>query len=593
MIMIVYGDHKETLTADEYFNNTESTLHELELSGFKGHNSTVELLISTGIFEAALIDHLSEETDRNDHFSGSLRELSLEAGHVFLNSLEGNTEAVKMWTHSFSEKLQSLKSLPLPSPVISGVPEGYAYYSLYPEMYVRSAMKFFEQEHPVGVTVIGIRSIGTSLSAVTAALLIKMGCSVTTFSVRPRGFFFSRKLSLSANLEELIRSQSGNHFLIVDEGPGLSGSSLCSTADKLSSLGVPRDRIILFPSWNSDGSSFVSEESRLTWQMHKKYVTDFEHAVNLSSLLPANLTCESIQDISAGSWRSMFYKNSDESPAIYRNFEQRKYLCTIASGKVAPESNGAKTGSKILLKFAGLGIYGRLLFERAQKLAAAGFSPIAYGINNGFISFEFIDGMPLSIIDACKELLDYAAEYISFLKNSFPARRTRSFDEMYEMIIINLTKGLGKEWAERYTSIAGWDPEIFSAPATAVDGRMLPHEWLRAPAGFIKTDSLHHHKDHFFPGCQDIAWDIAGFCTEFRLNEEARGYFLDRYASISGDRSIYKRLPYYNIAYPAFRLGYAVLCSEMLGPGDPEGQKFRVMANIYSSILQSEICLYS
>ncbi len=50
---------------------------------------------------------------------------------------------------------------------------------------------------------------------------------------------------------------------------------------------------------------------------------------------------------------------------------------------------------------------------------------------------------------------------------------------------------------------------------------MLPHEWIRTASGFLKTDAVDHQDDLFFPGCQDIAWDIAGAIVEFGIPREA------------------------------------------------------------------------
>ena len=47
------------------------------------------------------------------------------------------------------------------------------------------------------------------------------------------------------------------------------------------------------------------------------------------------------------------------------------------------------------------------------------------------------------------------------------------------------------------------------APACAMDNRMFPHEWLATRRSYIKTDGTDHHDDHFYPGPQDIAWDLA------------------------------------------------------------------------------------
>ncbi len=48
---------------------------------------------------------------------------------------------------------------------------------------------------------------------------------------------------------------------------------------------------------------------------------------------------------------------------------------------------------------------------------------------------------------------------------------------------------------------------------------MLPHEWLLTATGYMKTDALDHHDDHFLPGCQNIAWDVACASVEFELDD--------------------------------------------------------------------------
>ena len=105
----------------------------------------------------------------------------------------------------------------------------------------------------------------------------------------------------------------------------------------------------------------------------------------------------------------------------------------------------------------------------------------------------------------------------------------------------------------------------------AVDGRMLPHEWIETRAGFLKTDALDHHDDHFFPACQDIAWDIAGAEIEFDLPPGS-----------VGDSP---RLPFYRIAYAAYRFGYARMAEESLG-NKPDASRFRQLAAKYEDVLK-------
>jgi hypothetical protein len=124
-------------------------------------------------------------------------------------------------------------------------------------------------------------------------------------------------------------------------------------------------------------------------------------------------------------------------------------------------------------------------------------------------------------------------------------------------------------------------------PPVAVDGRMLPHEWLRTARGYLKVDALDHHDDHFFPGPVDIAWDLAAAAVEFGMSPEARQLLVERYRRLSGDRTIAGRLPYYTVAYLACRMGYASLAAETLA-GTTDGGGFQGMLLHYRSMLTNE-----
>ncbi len=92
------------------------------------------------------------------------------------------------------------------------------------------------------------------------------------------------------------------------------------------------------------------------------------------------------------------------------------------------------------------------------------------------------------------------------------------FASLVEMIEVNVSEGLGSDWLSRLGDLERFRPLVANAPALAMDGRMMPHEWLATDAGILKTDAIDHHDDHFVPGPQDIAWDVAGFAAEFGLS---------------------------------------------------------------------------
>src|SRR5262245_6828355 len=320
-----------------------------------------------------MLDALSPEYDSAGDTARSLRCSSFAFGHLFYHSWQRNFDDIPCWVKKLEGTFRTLVQLVLPDSVAVSAPEGYAYYGLYPETYLMAAAKYFAEMRPRKAVCIGVRSIGTSLSAVVGATLRELGVKVCSYTVRPRGHPFERKLRLAAELEETWRLLGGADFLIVDEGPGLSGSSLACVAQKLSELGVPDDRIILFPSWTPDGSQFLSAAARDRWRKHRKYTASFQKTWIDSGRFTASLPDGELHDLSGGQWRALFYRSEREYPAVQPQHERQKYLWRPAASAQA-----------FWLKFAGLGRYGAAKLARAEELAAAGFGPRPLGLVHGF-----------------------------------------------------------------------------------------------------------------------------------------------------------------------------------------------------------------
>jgi hypothetical protein len=117
---------------------------------------------------------------------------------------------------------------------------------------------------------------------------------------------------------------------------------------------------------------------------------------------------------------------------------------------------------------------------------------------------------------------------------------------------------------------------------------MLPHEWIVGRPRTVKVDALDHHADDFWPGCRDIAWDVAGTIVEFDLADAARDYFVGEYARRSGDRTIAMRLPFYEAAYLAYRVGYVTLAADSL-TGTDDGERFSRLVGRYRHSLASRL----
>ncbi len=167
------------------------------------------------------------------------------------------------------EALRGLRELPLPREIEVKAPEGYTWYGVHPEAWFEAARRATaSSDDPV--VVIGLRSIGTSLSAMAAAAFNP--CRSYRVVVRPRGHPFDRRPRLEPELLELLRLHRDELFLIVDEGPGMSGSSLTGVAEAIASLDVPDSKIVLLPAWVPAAERLSSERARVSWDRWRKVV---------------------------------------------------------------------------------------------------------------------------------------------------------------------------------------------------------------------------------------------------------------------------------------------------------------------------------
>jgi hypothetical protein len=427
---------------------------------------------------------------------------------------------------------RDIRNAALPPEIEISVPEGFAYYALDPELYRIAARRFVSELRPSEVAVIGIRSIGTTLGATVEAELRRLGVTTRFATVRPRGHPFDRRLRVDYDLAHCWLGWHG-YFAIVDEGPGLSGTSFASVAEFLATLGIRDERVVLFPSWDPGPGAFGSDRARRTWARHRRYFAGFGELHRFDDAL----------DLSGGNWRDV----RRIRPAVQPQHERRKYL----------------RGDR-LYKFAGYGRYGRARLERAERLA--GWIPEVLGLEDGFVITRWVEGRPARRNAA---LIEHAAKYLAHLAREFRTGEAAGTAALAHMIEVNT----GRPWT-------GLTPE---GEAVLLDGRMLRHEWLETANGIVKTDALDHHDDHFFPGPQDIAWDVAAFGVEFGAGDR----LAERYAALSGDRGVAARLPFYRAAYLAFRFGYCDMAVGALGESD-DADRFRRARRRYERLMRSE-----
>ncbi|HKW73994.1 MAG TPA: hypothetical protein VJN64_00585 [Terriglobales bacterium] len=427
-----------------------------------------------------------------------------------------------------------IESLSLPEILTISPPEGFAYYALHPLAYADVLNVLGDL--PPEVAVVGIRSIGTTMSAITSLAVQKRRLRSARITVRPQGHPYNRQTQFTPEQLAWIaeKGRAGAAFLVVDEGPGLSGSSLISTAEALVAAGVPASAITLICGHQPDFDSLRAENASNRAQMFRWI------AVNPEPYQPAAAQ----KFIGGGEWRRLLYREEAHWPASWTSFERLKYL-TSGNGD-APS----------LLKFVGFGHHGNKVVTRERVVAEAGFGPATRYEDRGFAKFPWISGRPMQPEDLSESTLTRLAEYCAFRACTFPAQiqRITPLQQMADHNLHELKLDLPVSLRLKHPVIA--------------DARMQPHEWLLTGQGqMLKTDSGTHGNDHFFPGPTDIAWDLAGTIVEWRMPPDEQEFFITSYQHASGDDPR-PRLSNYIIAYVAFRCGYCTMAANASDGGE-------------------------
>lgn len=579
--MIVYADRQREASTAALVEAARAAAARLRSAEQPEHEHAIDLLVAFGELEAGVADALAPDADRDTAETRALRVLSLWIGRLVHATWHGDARRARYWRNAVCAALDAHDSRGLPERVAPRVPEGYVYYSLRPEMYLEAARRFAAGTPPGRAVCLGLRTIGSSLSSVVAAALAESGWAVRTFTLRPRGHPFDRGLSLTPQLERELRQATAEaHVLVVDEGPGLSGSSFAGVARTLGRMGVPDERIVFFPSWQPDPSRFVSREARARWTRHRSYVVPFEDVWLRTGRLARAFSAAALSDLSAGRWRTLHYGEGAEQPAVHPHHERRKYLGLVVSAGGEQEAQ--------LLKFAGLGGYGQRALRRSEALARAGFGPRPRALRHGFLAMEFVRGRPLAPGDASRSFLETAADYVAFVAARESQSEAVPLEPLIGMMRANVGEGLGEAWTGALGRLEPVRAVVAAGRAVAIDGRMLPHEWLSAGDRFVKTDGVDHHDDHSFPGRQDVAWDVAGTAVEFRLERAAEEAFVAGCRERLRDPLLALRLPFYRAAYLAYRVGYSTFAATSVEDA-AERRRFEALRDHYVDTLRSEL----
>jgi len=515
--MLVYGDIERIDRPTDVLKGIERAMLACRQAppGRPRHELLVQTFIETGELVQGLADR---EFERNGADSISAvqdtgAELLLAQAKAILGSWQDQFAGDLSLSADTSALLRSLDHV---GTLRMKRAEGYSFYAVYPESYLEAALR---SHLPPDTIVIGIRSIGLSLAALVAAAL----GARPAFSLRPIGHPFHRQLKVNPVLAKRIVARPDLTFAVVDEGPGLSGSSFASVAEWLETNGVDWSRIHFFPSHKGNPGAHADDAQQERWQALSKHVVQVEDLVINTKSNTCKLKSwvgelvgnqiEAWRDISGGNWRALRYDNAQDWPPSHRQMEKLKFVATADDRSWH-------------VKFAGLSRNDAQKARRGSLLHEAGFTLPVIGICHGFLVEEWSDGRPIETVGMHRhEILARIGSYLAFRARYLPAPHGgASFETLCRMATTNVGEAAGVDAAGRLAWIMQQQHHLVRhLRPVDTDNRLHRWEWLATDDGrFLKTDALDHNGAHDLIGCQSIAWDIAGASVEFDLTAGER-----------------------------------------------------------------------
>jgi hypothetical protein len=518
----------------------------------------VDALIRAGELETALADAGCDEADVAARITDAIATalVSFPSTHLAVERIASVVERMRI-----SDRLEL------------SIPEGFAYYALHPLAYAELVDDMRLQSRQAAV--IGIRSIGSTLSAVVVAALVTQGIRAKRITVRPVGHPYDRKTHFTEAQLRWISAQRDRdaEFLIVDEGPGLSGSSFLSVGESLLEAGVEHKRICFLGSRQVDPGTLNSPQGAERW---RGFRSEFVKAHG-----PAG---EGLIDVGAGKWRKVL--PTHRAQEHYQRTTRSGAMCGAPQAHPPKTSRGGAPGSWIhmerskflsadgcrLFKFVGLGRFGEEVGRRAQILAATGFGPRCFGIRDGYAEYERLSGHWARRKDLSRTLLERIADYCAMRAVEFRVN-SASHSPLEAMTRYNYEQEFGEAVPKRLQIL---EP----SKSVLCDSRMMPHEWIIATDGIArKCDGETHSDDHFFPGPTDVAWDLAGAIVEWEMETEAQEALLRCFAARNGDDAR-SRIETHVLAYATFRLAFCRMAASALA-GHREQRRLAEDANRY------------
>jgi hypothetical protein len=345
-----------------------------------GVSATADALVACGELEAALGD----------------------AGHISAASVAIETDHLAAATlgEPFDSRTRAahIERIDVPPTLVTSTQEGCAYYALSPSSYARAIDDFGPCDK---VLVIGIRTIGATLSATVMAAVRARGVGATRCTVRPGGHPYARVLDLEPSVSAQIERARADGALvaIVDEGPGLSGSTFLAVAERVARAGIPDRRIVIVASSAFDASKLAAVDAASRYARFRVVVAPVQDETPIEGI-----------SVSGGAWRAFAFDDEASWPSVFARAERRKILVDAASR---------------LLKFEGIGATGRAAIERWSSAGCRGLRRAGRDEGAGYLSYAW-GGRPCVAAQVDAALLERLACYCAARPLLCPAFLFRS-----------------------------------------------------------------------------------------------------------------------------------------------------------------------
>ena len=542
-----------------YRTSTQRVDPSLELSrcltmAVDGAEAMTSRLLTAGSVEAALSDLWAPHQDGRDPRTETLACATRWAARSLVEAEACDPAGIATAERHLRRAVSQCLRVPLPSSVDLRVPVGFAYDAVHPLSYAAAAADCLQRWRPSRVVVIGLRTIGATLAAVVAARCDRDGISAWTCTLRPRGAPADRACRVDEALALDVQSHVGALCLVVDEGPGPSGSSLLSAASLLEAQGHRPEHITLLCSQEPQASALRAPQAEERWRRYTRVVAQLRSP-------------PFAEDWSAGAWRAHIGLRKSHWPAVHAQHERHKGVPVDAPRE--------------LHKFVGLGSWGVSVSHRASRAADAGFAVPVFGVRDGYLRMPRITPASPMGRRGTAALVTTLLKYLPWRASAMQTGERADREALLSMLTANTREHFGDAHDAALLRLERLAQEGPAQPAVVIDGHLSPWEWLRTPNGILKVDTAEHGDDHFQPGPQDIAWDVAAVLGEFAWTSSERGSLVEKLALALKDRSLPHRLRWMRPCYLAARLGYSALAAESLD-GSDDGRRFRRLTRRYA-----------